>query len=111
MNNKIIKVVISLMSILLIFYVVEMNYYIFIYQKGNHGLVILNWIFYILFFIPPVLTYLFTKWRKLFYFIFIVGIIVSIENYVLESHNIFMDYETWIEKGMPNRPLWSILNL
>ena len=105
MKNKFVSFVIVFMSILLALYFILINFNIFIlHPKINHGVDILNWFFYILFFVPLLLTYLFTKWKKILYFILIIGSMTIIEYYILENSNIYMSYETWIKKGMPDRP-------
>lgn len=96
------------LAMILVMIVFFVAYYVFVLNPSNHSAISLYWVYMLA--LPAALHSLWqlkASWHWLIPLAFAVGIVAGVA--VLDYLNIMLQYDTWLQRGMPERPGWSVL--
>lgn len=84
-------------------------YYVFLINRAsNHSAISLYWVYVLL--LPVALHCLWQlKHSKHWLIPFSIALVIITGVAVLDYLNVMLQYDTWLQRGMPERPGWSVL--
>lgn len=96
------------LTMILVMIVFLMVCYVFVVNRSNHSAFSLYWVYVLV--LPLALHSLFQlKASKHWLIPLAFGLVIIASVAVLDYLNIMLQYDTWLQRGMPERPGWSVL--